>query len=553
MDEFTNLHPVPQRTEDEHRAAAGLRDVSRAASRERGTKTQGAGRGAGLLAGIERRAARHHRRRVTGAAAVVAAVAAAGLVVPVVVPGGAGQIMAALGLDGQDSAPAPSPTPDASTPPVDEQPVSAASMVGDALVLTDDQVEAFVAGVQGRPAGALRTDNARYLRDSGLSDSLTTGGWCREVALVTKTTATQEGTGKTEMITVSPGGTWSATWRAGAPSRPGVEVDEKAVKWSSGKVYPGDVETARSYVEVTGDSSTTCNDSAGQGLAGDFQVLPAPLPGAVQAAAPLQVEPGTWQVRTVASAAGSGTAVDLTVVLPAPSAQQAGQAVIPLLRQALERVTAWDAVSEAAAGAGTAPQAGPASTAPGRVVVRPYNLLGQVLTLNQVGAVLPGATLAPQPDLASKAGGRACMGPFGLSEGYENSSGSEAAAFETTLDGAPASVKEWLMHWSANGSSTRSPLFAANSPCRSATTGEPWEAVTLTHAGVDVPAVVSHPGGDPRRWVVLATAAAEPAVAVGLQVQMSAASQDEVAAVVVPLLQGAQQRAYDANFVQVAP
>lgn len=77
--------------------------------------------------------------------------------------------------------------------------------------------------------------------------------------------------------------------------------------------------------------------------------------------------------------------------------------------------------------------------------------------------------------------------------------------------------------------------------------------MTPSRAGADVPAVIRHPGGDPQRRVVRATGSPEPAVAFGLEIETAASSKAQVAAVVVPLLEAAQQRAYAANFVLSAP
>lgn len=77
--------------------------------------------------------------------------------------------------------------------------------------------------------------------------------------------------------------------------------------------------------------------------------------------------------------------------------------------------------------------------------------------------------------------------------------------------------------------------------------------MTLSHDGADVAAAVSHPGGDPERWLVRTTAAVEPAAAVGLEIETTASSRDEVAAIIQPLLEAAQARAYAANFVPSSP
>lgn len=568
MDEPTDLPPVPQRTDDERRAAAGLLDAARTpwrggADGRAGVVVTGggpAGDGPDLIAEVERRAARQHRRRLAGAGVAAVAVAAAlALVVPAVVPGGGGGIVAAPGLDRGSAAPAPGPSAsDLQTSPEDRWPPTAVAAARDALVLTDAQVEAFVTGVQGEPPGTLGIDNARHLRDTVLVGSLTTGGWCRQESLVTQSTATRVDTGETEMITVEPSGMWSATWRAGAAARPGVAVDEKAVTWSSGKVFPSDAESARSYVEATGASSTTCDGTADRGLAGAFRVLPAPLAGAVQAAAPVEGRPGTWQVRSVASAEGSGTAVDLTVVLPAPSAQEAGRTVVPLLRRALERVTAWDTVLDRSDRAGTQPQAGPTSTAPGRVLVRPYQDFAASLTLEQVDAVLPGVVLGAPVEPATWGLERTgpCAGPLDDPDNFAEAvdGGNVAGTFEARRDGGAVSVQEWVGNEERALSVVRLAVPPVPGPaCGPTPAGTTWQPEVLSRAGTDLAVVVRHPDGDPQRWVVRGAAAVDPSWFVGLEVEITADSQADVAAVVVPLLAAARQRAYDANFVPSTP
>lgn len=189
MDDHTDLRPVPQRTDDERRAAAGLLDVA-GGGRRRGAS----GDGPDLLADVQRRAVRQHRRRLAGAGVVgVAALGVVALVVPAVVPGGSG-IVAALGLEDRGASPSPDAVP--APPPADDGPVGPAARAGDSLVLPDAQVEAFVAGVQGQASGTLGVDDARYLGDSGSGSSLSRGGWCRETDLVVESTVTEEGTGE---------------------------------------------------------------------------------------------------------------------------------------------------------------------------------------------------------------------------------------------------------------------------------------------------------------------------------------------------------------------
>lgn len=557
MDEFTDLQPVPQRSGDERRAAAGLRDVSRAAPRDRGTDGRGAGRGAGVLAGIERRAARHHRRRVTGAAALVAAVTAAvAVVVPAVVPGGDGGIVAALGLEDRGASPAPAPVPDPSLAQ-DGGPASTFMKAGDSMMLTDAQVKAFVTDVQGEAPGVLGNDNADHLPDN--DPSLTRGGWCEDADLPVTLVSTDKGAGDLSGIDPGPLARWSATWRGDALARGsvGVGVDETVVKWAFDRPYLSDGEAARSYVDATGSSSVRCDAGTGPDLAGDFEVLPSPLPGAVQAVAPLKGASDGWVVRSVGSAEGSGSAVDLTVVLTAPTAQEAARAVVPLLRGAVDRATAREAVEKAAAEAGTEVKVPPSSTAPQRVVVRPYGMEtgGLALTKDQVAAVLPGVVTEQQPPGVDHPTSSRCIGPFGAPDAStDNDARSErVSGFEVQHDGGTTVVAQWGMEWTPSSASSGSALFGLDPACGPAPAGEEWEPVTLSHAGVDVPVIVRHPGGDAQQWVVRATAAVEPAAAVGLQIQMTAPSRAQVAAVVVPLLQAAQQRAYDANFVPSTP
>lgn len=550
MDEHTtDLGPAPERTDDERRAVAGLLDVAG------GGRPGGApGGGSSLLAGVQRRAARQHRRRLAGAAvAGVAALGVVAMVVPAVVPGGGSGIVAALGLEDRGAAPAPDTAP--APPPSEGTGIFASTFddAGDSMMLTDAQVEAFVGGVQGRAPGSLGNGNADRLPDDGLS--LTVGGWCRDADLPMRVAATAEGAGDPSIAYLGPRGRWSATWRADAPTRGGVGVDEVVVKWAFDKPYLSDAGTARSYVDATGASSVRCGAGAGRDLAGDFRVLPPPLPGAVQAVASVAGAPETWEVRTVGSAEGSGAAVDLTTLLSAPTAQEAGRTVVPLLRQALDRVTAREAVERAASDAEIELGAPASSTAPQRVVVRPYgrSRTDPSLMPDQVATVLPGTVSELLPPGADDPSSSGCVGRFRAPEASRDSNTtSESVSGVEILDGsARTTVAERLFSWSPSGPGSM--LLGLDSPCGPAPEGETWEPVMLSHDGADVPVVLRHPGGDPERWVVRATDAAEPAVAVGLEIETTASSQADVAAIVVPLLEAAQRQAYAANFVPSAP
>lgn len=214
-------------------------------------------------------------------------------------------------------------------------------------------------------------------------------------------------------------------------------------------------------------------------------------------------------------------------------------------------------MERAASEAGTEPRTPPSSTAPERVVVRPYGRSQTVpsLALDQVAAVLPVTVSELQPEGVDNPTGSRCVGHFRVPEVYRDGDDSEEAVsgFEVVHGGGRTTVAEWLFSWTPSEPVSGFLLFGLAPPCGPAPAGETWQPVTLSHAGTDVPAVVRHPDGDLQRWVVRVTGSAEPAAAVGLEIETTASSRAEVAAVVVPLLEAAQRQAYAANFVPSAP
>ena len=537
MDHHVDLHPRPERSDDERRTAQGLADLADASG------LKGAG-GSGALATVRRRAVRRRRRRLAGGAvATVAAVAAVGLAVPAVAPGGG--IVAALGLTGRGSAapdpsaPGPDAPPDPSAPDAPTNPVPDPYQVQDAVpglpVLTDREAVQLLARAQeGDGFLSLVADGALALRREPRSARIgDVGGWCGDTPLT---------------MDVPAGSSWAVAWRA--RDGQGASVAERVLSWrTGGPANPYEVESARAWVQVVAASTTRCAASAGS-PAKTFRVLPEPSPGAVQAAAPANGQQAMWEVRTVAPT-GSGSAVDLTAVVPGATDQEAARAVQPMVQAALERSTAWDATYEP----GTRVVADPSANAPASVVQSYFLQEGQ-LTLDQVGSVLPGAVDGlPDEGLQwERPITVGCNPPFFIPAGATNPESSGQVAFRAPQDGGgTTTVTERVLRY--EDGTAKDYVSATNDPatvCDPDSAQQAWQAVTLRHAGESVRAVVRHPYGDPQQWVVRAAVAPDPATAVDLEVATRASSTADLAAVVQPLKAAAQQRAYAANFVPSA-
>ena len=539
--DHVDLHPRPQRSHDEQRAAAALADLAGAPGSP-GLVRAG---GQGALATVRRRAVRQRRLRLAGgAAAAVAAVAAVGLAVPAVVPGGG--IVAALGLPGRGSAapdqgvPGPDASPDAPAPDDPTSPAPDPYQVQDAVpglpVLTDREALQLLAGAQdGDGFISLVADGALALsrepRSARIGD---VGGWCRDTPLT---------------MDVPAGSSLAVAWRT--PDDEGGRVAERVLSWGmGGPANPHEVESAGAWVQDVAASTTRCAASS-DSPARTFRVLPEPSPGVVQAVAPVDGKPATWEVRTVAPT-GSGSVVDLTAVVPGATEQDAARAVQPMVQAAVERSAAWDAAHEP----GTRVVADPSDNAPGSVVQSYLPQEGQ-LVLEQVGAVLPGAfAVLPDERLQwERPITVGCNPPFFIPDGATNPESSGQVAFRAPQDGGgTTTVTERLLRY--EGGTAKDYVSATNDPatvCDPDSAQQAWQVVTLRHAGESVRAVVRHPYGDPQQWVVRAAVAPDPATAVDLEVRTTASSEADLAAVVQPLVAAARQRAYAANFVPSAP
>ena len=475
--DHVDLHPPPQRSHDERRAAAALADLAGAP----GSPGLAHAGGPGALTTVRRRAVRQRRRRLAGGlAASVAAAAAVGLAVPAVVPDGA--IVAALGLTDRGSAapdqaaPAPDAPPDAPAPDDPTSPAPDPYQVQDAVpglpVLTDREALQLLAGAQdGDGFISLVADGALALsREPRSARTGDVGGWCRDTPLT---------------MDVPAGSSWAVAWRT--PDGEGARVAERVLSWGmGGPANPYEVQSAGAWVQDVAASTTRCAASAGSPTR-TFRVLPEPSPGIVQAVAPVDGQPATWEVRTVAPT-GSGSVVDLTVVVPGATDQDAARAVQPMVQAAVARSAAWDAAHEP----GTRVVADPSANAPGSVVQTYFLQEGQ-LTLEQVAGLLPGAVHGP-PDTGWKGEGPITVGcnpPFFIPDGATNPEGSGQVAFQAPQNGT-TTVTERLLRY--EDGTAKDYVAATNDP---ATVCEPAETRADVAGGDAAPRGGVGPGRGP--------------------------------------------------------
>lgn len=262
------------------------------------------------------RAARSRRRRWIGLGAGAAAVT--GLVATsLLAPGWPTAAVSAM-------APAAAPPPQGSTTGDDDQALRRAARAGlqpDAMLGAPD-LAVLVPGAGLVRVGVVRADDANDARGRGGPPTAgpVTGGWCGDSVLPEVT---------------QPLSWWVTRWVSSERASLGSvtpAATQQVLRFATGG-------GAAQLVTATAASPTRCFSSADPSSAGRGYALlrdRAPSTGAAAVAvAPVANVEGTWSVRALG--ADGPVVVDLTLTLPAPSAEVAGAEATGLLDVALER------------------------------------------------------------------------------------------------------------------------------------------------------------------------------------------------------------------------